>query len=56
MEQDKVLQAMRQFRTHATKEQKKESLERLEKDCLAEVTFKDYISNLKRDDNKTRTR
>lgn len=42
-QQDKVLQALEYFRTHATEEQKKEALELLEKDCKADVTFKEYV-------------
>ena len=42
-EQDKVSQALKYFRTHATEEQKKEALALLEKDCKADVTFKDYV-------------
>ena len=45
-EQDKVLQALQYFRTHATNDQKKEALLLLERDCKTDVTFDDYISSL----------
>lgn len=42
-EQDKVLQALEYFRTHATEEQKKEAWALLEKDCRTDITLKDYV-------------
>lgn len=42
-EQDKVFQALKYFRTHATEEQKKEALALLENDCRTDITFKEYI-------------
>ena len=42
-EQDKVSQALKYFRTHATEKQKKEALALLKKDCQSDVTFKDYV-------------
>lgn len=42
-EQDKVLQALKHFRIHASEEQKKEASALLEKDCKTDVSFNEYI-------------
>lgn len=42
-EQDKVLDALKYFRIHATKEQKEEALALLERDCQSDVIAKDYV-------------
>ena len=42
-EQDKVLQALKYFRTHATTIQKEIAIKQLQKDCQTDVTIEDYI-------------